>query len=103
MTPATDTQVWQYAGVAMAVAASAIAFACHLSPALRAWLRNLAGRLLRHRHLPAPVRKLGSRLAAQSTDADCVQGCGPCGGCGAHASPRGPQSTIAPPRSRRHV
>ena len=33
MTPATDTQVWQYAVVAMAVAASAIAFACHLSPA----------------------------------------------------------------------
>lgn len=86
MTPATDTQVWQYAVVAMAVAASAIAFACHLSPALRAWLRK---------------KVTGGRLPAASADAACDQGCGPCGGCGARPSPRGSESSVALPRSRR--
>ncbi len=102
MTPASGTQVWQFAAVALAVAGSAVALACHVSPALRAWLGKMAGGLLRHRYLPATLRAFGSRLdAAASADASCDQGCGPCGGCGSRPSPRGPESTIAPPRSRR--
>jgi len=103
MTPATDTPVWQYAVVAMAVAASAVAFACHLSPALRAWLRRAAGGLLRSRHVPARLRVLGMRwAAAPSAEAACGQGCGPCQSCGAGMPAREPEATIAPPRSRRH-
>lgn len=96
------TPLWQAATVALAVAGSAIALACHLAPALRARLLKMAGALLRRRPLPAPLRALGGRLLAAAAPASCDQGCGPCAGCGAGASPRAPEATIAPPRSRRH-
>lgn len=102
MTPAASAQAWQYAAVALAVAGSAIALACHLSPALRAWLLRMAARPLRHRRLPASLRALGGRMKAAAQPEACDQGCGPCAGCGAGESPRAPASTIAPPRPRRH-
>lgn len=102
MTPTTDGQAWQYAVVALAVAGSASALACHLSPTLRAWLLRMAARPLRYRRLPAPLRALGGRMDAAAQPEACGQGCGPCAGCGAGGSTRAPGSTIAPPRPRRH-
>lgn len=102
MTPAAGAQAWQYAAVALAVAGSAIALACHLSPAARAWLLRIAARPLRHRRLPAPLRALGGRMQAAARPEACDPGCGPCAGCGAGGAPRASESTIAPPRPRRH-
>jgi len=93
---AIGAQAWQYGVVALAVAGSVVALAGHLSPALRAWLRRAAARLLRHRRLPASLRRLGERLAAAHSQAG-GQGCGSCAGC-ASSAPRVSQPLVRRPR-----
>lgn len=93
---ATDAPVWQYVVLALAVAGSVLALAGHLSPALRAWLWRSVARLLRHRRLPASLRRLGERLAAAHSQAG-GQGCGSCAGC-ASSAPRAAQPLVRRPR-----
>lgn len=97
---AIGAQAWQYGVVVLAVAGSALALAGHFSPALRAWLRKPAARLLAHRRLPAFMRRLGNRLAAADAQAR-GQGCGPCAGCGSSVSRPSQPLMPAPRRQRR--
>ncbi|PCE30550.1 hypothetical protein BZL54_20310 [Burkholderia ubonensis subsp. mesacidophila] len=75
---------WQYAVIAVLVAASAGFVLRRLAPQVVARWQHGAARALMQPARPRAMRWLGRRLMPKSAaDGGCGDGCGTCGGCGA--------------------
>jgi hypothetical protein len=93
----TNGQLWQYAIVAIAVAASSAGVLAHFFPRVKAGLRRALAKPLGHPAMPARLQRVAQRWAAASQSS-----CGGCSACPSDAMPGlKPIATIAMPASRR--
>jgi len=90
----TTGHLWQYAVVAIALAASLVGVLLHLFPRLHAGVRRAIGAFLRHPAMPGRLQRAGQRWAAPPRG-----GCSNCASGGTDA-PRA-IATVAMPASRR--
>ncbi|CAB3764662.1 hypothetical protein GQ57_17800 [Burkholderia sp. MSh2] len=80
--------VWQYAAIALLVAASVLFMFRKLAPALAARGQLAAALALSRPGRPRALRWLGARLMpGAAAGAGCGDGCSTCGACGTDGAP----------------